>query len=89
MKEQVWQLWIAIDQLLSVLIGLVAYPTVGRFHWADETFSAMAWRLEWNAAVRIIDGIFFWQNEHCRQSYESEMERRHTAPAYRGIEGDM
>ena len=32
----------------------------------------------WRTAVRVIDGLFFWQTEHCRQSYASEAARSHS-----------
>ena len=71
------QVLIAIDQLINTLLC----------GYADETMSSRAHRLaiernrkwpEW-----IIDHIFFWQEEHCRQSYESELERSQLPPSLR------
>ena len=61
------QILIAIDQLVNTFFC----------GWADETLSSRAWRMRkrnkrWAMARRIIDGLFFWQNEHCFQAYESE-----------------
>lgn len=77
------QLAIAIDQLLNVLIGLVG----NRQAWADETMSAHAWRmhLERNRswAYKLIDILFFFDKDHCRTSYESEVMKRQMPPSMR------
>ncbi len=64
------QLIVAFDQLLNVAAG----------GWADETFSARCWRLKdknagWALARRMVDGIFFWQDGHCRSAWENVMNR--------------
>ena len=77
------QLAIAIDQLLNVLIGFVS----NRQAWADETMSAHATRMElehgrsW--ARKLIDGILFFDKDHCKESYESEILRRQLPPSMR------
>ena len=77
------QLAIAVDQLLNVLICLV----VNRQAWADETMSAHAYRLElehgrtW--ARKLIDGILWFDKDHCKESYESEILRRQLPPSMR------
>ena len=77
------QLAIAIDQLLNVLIGLVG----NRQAWADETMSAHAYRLELERgrswARKLIDGILFFDKDHCKESYESEILRRQLPPSMR------
>ena len=72
------QFLIALDQLLNALFN----------GWADETLSARAYRrhakkTRWYITVKLIDGIFFWQNHHCRNSYLAEQERRQLPPEYR------
>ena len=69
---------IAFDQLINTLIGGMA----------DETLSAKAWRMRlvspaWHAAQVVIDALFFWQEEHCKQSYFAEFERKHLPGEYR------
>lgn len=64
------QVLIAADQLLNSLVG----------GWADETFSARCWRLRergrgWSALRWLVDGIFFWDPEHCAESWRSEAQR--------------
>ena len=63
------QILIAIDQLFNTLIA----------GYADETLSSRAYRHKKDGSrawpAWIIDHIFFWQDEHCKASYESELER--------------
>ena len=64
---------IAVDQVFNVLIGS---------GYADETLSAFAHRKGgWRRAT--INALFFWQVDHCQESYFSEMNRRHLPPEYR------
>ena len=57
---------IALDQLANALLD----------GWPDETLSSRAWRWEQNGIRswprRIIDVLFFFDPEHCRESFESE-----------------
>lgn len=55
---------IGIDQLLNTVLG--GYP--------DETLSARSYRKQ-DAWYYIINKIFFWQKDHCRESWESEVNR--------------
>lgn len=71
------QIAIAADQLANTLVG----------GYADETLSARAWRLHavsrgWRCARRVIDGLFFWQVNHCLSAYESERVKRHLPGEY-------
>ena len=76
------QLFIAIDQLLNVLVTPFASGA-----WADETLSCRAYRM-WRAGkpwgmvwMPVIDLLFFWQTVrphamgHCHNAYLSERER--------------
>lgn len=69
------QLLIAIDQTVNTLVWL---PEDG-FGMADETLSARAYRLrrEFPWLMKAIDFIFFWDKEHCKNSYISEVLRKH------------
>ena len=77
------QLAIAIDQLLNVLIGLVG----NRQAWADETMSAHAYRLELERsrswARKLVDTLLWFDKDHCKESYESEVLRRQLPPSMR------
>ena len=63
-----FQVLVAIDQLLNTLIG----------GYADETLSSRAHRRRLRGKGGVawaIDHLFFWQTEHCKTAYESELER--------------
>ena len=63
-----FQILVALDQLVNTLIG----------GYADETLSSRAHRRRLRGkggCAWVIDHIFFWQDEHCKASYESELER--------------
>lgn len=83
LKHNGWQALILIDQFFGLIVS-TAYKEKG---WGDLTLSANAYRWEKNAVRsrprRLIDKIFFWQKEHCRDSYIYEQERRHLPPEMR------
>lgn len=68
---------IAADQLVNALLA----------GWPDETLSSRAWRWEQNGIRswprRFIDRLFFWEQDHCYQSYISEREGRQFPPELR------
>ena len=71
MKDYWFQLAVATDQWFNALFcGM-----------ADETLSARAHRLkiERNRKIpaMIINLLFFWQKDHCKEAYESEINRLH------------
>lgn len=83
MKFYAWQLLIALDQLANALL----------FGHADETLSARAYRVEqagklWGIVLRPIIDAFFYvitlgsDKDHCRDSFNSEVLRRHLPPIY-------
>lgn len=82
-KRRLWNLGIAVDQLVHVVITLGhASP--------DETLSAAAWRLEQKGALAgkvlrpIIDAVFWvFERDHCRLAFEAEMNRAHLHKVYR------
>lgn len=82
MKHWLHQLFIALDQLLNVLITPGHKGT-----WADETLSCRAYRM-WRAGkpwgrlmMPVIDRLFFWQAlpegaiGHCHGAYLKERQR--------------
>lgn len=73
---------IGFDQFCNAILG--GSP--------DETFSARCWRLRarqpWKTLRVLVDVLFFWQwraalGGHCRQAWQSEMERAHLPRSYR------
>ncbi len=74
------QVLIALDQLVTALLG----------GWADETLSSYAWRLErtgkpWGVMRRVIDALFFAWPDHCRRAYDAERQRAQLPPELRGL----
>ncbi len=72
------QIVIALDQLANALLG----------GWADETLSARSHRLSykkyrWHLMKSFIDALFFWEEDHCYNSYLSEIDRKHLPIEYR------
>jgi hypothetical protein len=58
--------------------------------WADESISSRAYRRslkdckQCGMMQKIINTIFFWEPDHCKRSYESEMVRSQLPPSMRG-----
>lgn len=78
MKNYWFQLAVATDQWFNTLFG----------GWADSTLSARAHRLKIQRGRKIpsmlINLMFFWQADHCKEAYESELARLHLHPSMRG-----
>jgi hypothetical protein len=78
MAQYLLNLGIAVDQLFNVLLG----------GWPDETLSAAAHRyapysMRWNIVRKLLNLIFFWQDDHCLDSYLAEVERKQLPREYR------
>ena len=71
------QVLIALDQLANTLLA----------GHADETLSARAYRLSRDRGRhwprRLIDAIFFWDENHCEEAHRSELLHRHLPRQYR------
>lgn len=68
---------LGLDQLLNT--ALAGYP--------DETLSSRIYRCgvldktpkkRWVVGLKIVDTLFFFQPEHCKQSYLAEQARKHS-----------
>lgn len=79
MKRYALHLLIALDQLLNALLGGAA----------DETMSARAWRAEAQGKVLgrvfrpLIDGLFWFDPDHCRKAYIAEFQKLQLPRYYR------
>lgn len=77
MRISGFQVAVAFDQLVNTLMG----------GYADETLSARAWRHHLDGSRMwprwIIDHLFFWQTNHCKEAYESELLRKQLPDIYR------
>lgn len=84
LRHGLFQLFIAVDQLLNVLSNPFSRET-----WADETLSARCGRLghrnPYRFWQRVIDKIFgLWQGPgHCVNANKKEMARYNSPPATR------
>ena len=71
------QILIALDQLANAILA----------GHADETLSARAYRLSRDRGRhwprRVIDALFFWDENHCERAHHSELLRRHLPRQYR------
>jgi len=71
LKSYLWNILVALDQMLNTLLS--GCP--------DETFSARTHRKAeagqwfWVALRRVINQAFFWEDDHCRLSFENEKNR--------------
>jgi hypothetical protein len=75
MTTYVMKVLIAFDQLANAVIG--GHP--------DETLSAAAHRrhLEGRSGWRnFINGLFWWQQDHCLDAHQSELNRKQMPKEY-------
>lgn len=71
-----FQVLVAVDQLVNTFFGGMA----------DETISSRLHRrrLRGNAlGAKLVNLLFFWQDDHCKEAYESEMTRQHLPEVFR------
>ena len=78
MPKRSEQIPIALDQFINTVFG----------GWADETISSRAYRMQGKSGKfaklrKLIDGLFFWQEDHCQRAYESEKNRLQCPPELR------
>lgn len=66
------QTLIALDQLLNAVLG----------GWADETLSSRSYR-EKPRLAKLIDLLFWFDKDHCYESYVSEQLRMQMPPELR------
>lgn len=75
-----YNLGICLDQGLNCLVKLSD-------GWGspDEMLSARAWRIKvmHPKLYRVIDALFFWDKDHCKECFQIEMERRQLPKEYR------
>lgn len=44
------------------------------FGHSNESISGRAYRENWTVAMKIINGIFFWQANHCRGAHAKDVQ---------------
>ncbi len=88
LKHNFLQFWIALDQLLNVLISILLNPFSFE-NWADETISSRCGRLGHRypyKALRVVIDFCFepWQGpNHCWNAYLKERARYNFPPDMR------
>lgn len=72
--------WIGQDQAFNCLIQVN-----GQYGQPDEMLSARAYRLraERPRLQKIIDLLFFWDKDHCKECYEIEKAKAQLPEEYR------
>ena len=72
-----FQICVALDQVVNTIFG----------GYADETISSRSHRAyvsgkrKWTR--NILNVLFFWQDDHCKEAYESEINRMQYPPEMR------
>lgn len=72
-----FQVLVALDQLVNTFFG----------GYADETVSSRIYRASQRGKrqwlEKLVNCLFFWQNNHCKEAYESEINRSQQPPEIR------
>lgn len=82
MASVIKNIGIGIDQTVNCVIKLV-----DGWGTPDEMLSARAWRLreEHPTLRKMIDGLFFWDKNHCEECYWIEMDRKQLPIDYQKV----
>ena len=71
---------ISLDQTINCVVWIKG----DGFGYPDETLSARAWRLRGQSnSWKRIDALLFFDKDHCRTSYESELNRTQLPKDYK------
>lgn len=76
MLQYIKNVLIAVDQLINTIC----------MGWPDETFSSRCWRWYLDGKkwpCYIVDTLLFFDIEHCKNSFESEVLRKQAPPETR------
>ena len=75
---RLWKIGDALSQLANVALLRGHTETT-----ANESISGRAYRCGWTRAERVINALFWFDPDHCRQAYRRDIERaaRLIAPA--------
>ena len=85
LRHNFHQILVSWDQAITTTICSIILPNEKSY--GDETMSARALRWE-NNRIRswprkLIDILFWWDDNHCKESYESEKKGRQPPPELR------
>ena len=77
--EHLFQIALAFDQFVNTLCG----------GYADESLSSRSHRLRMKGkhvwVATFINILFFWQKDHCKEAYESELNNEHLPKEMRDL----
>jgi hypothetical protein len=65
LRKYLMGIWSATSQWLNVVL-LLGHP--------NESISGRSYREPWPLAMKIINALHFWQNNHCRGAYNKDLE---------------
>lgn len=66
---------IALDQLCNALLRGAADETLSSRTYRGAML-ANAPKRRWKILYLMIEGVFFWETNHCQMAYESELNRK-------------
>ena len=83
LQHNFWQFILWFDQGFGILFSTL----VKQKGYADITLSARAYLWEQEGKYKwlrkVIDTLFFWQKEHCKDAWETEKKLGHFPPEMR------
>jgi len=65
---------VKIGDALSQLANVALMPRHAETT-ANESISGRAHRQNWRKLRRVINALFFWQDDHCKAAYDADLER--------------
>ena len=85
LKHNLKQLLIVTDQWIATLVCIILIPH--KKVYADLTFSAQCWIWSKKDKIdlprKVVDFLFFFDHNHCEESYKSEIQHLHLPPECR------
>ncbi|XWY20033.1 DNA helicase UvrD [Bisgaard Taxon 45] len=84
MRNYFFHLAVAFDQLFNTLLGGAADETLSSRTYRGAVLSADPKR-RWRVLHKIINGLFFWDKDHCKGAYDSEVLRRQFPKSFQDI----
>ncbi|HDR1088793.1 DNA helicase UvrD [Pasteurella multocida] len=84
MCNYLFHLAVALDQLFNAALGGAADETLSSRTYRGAVLSAEP-KKRWRVLHKIINGLFFWEKNHCKGAYDSEVLRRQYPKAFQDI----
>ncbi|MFC0939011.1 DNA helicase UvrD [Pasteurella multocida] len=84
MRNYLFHLAVALDQLFNAVLGGAADETLSSRTYRGAVLSAKP-KKKWEVLYKAINRMFFWEEDHCKQAYESEVKRRQYPAAFSNL----